>query len=341
MAKETKDLYAILRVNHDASARDIKKSFRRLSKELHPDVNDEPEAPERFKEVQEAYEILKDTESRKHYDALLEAEKNGGNAVHFREVFSTFFGQKRTTFRPINGEDIKVNILFDVPEVLNESEKSVRINRHRLCGDCEGKGYQIMSRKSCEVCEGKGHHFKDIATPFGKLKQAQKCEACKGTGYGDIKSCMTCERTGWIPDTKEFRFDLPKTAIDGETLTFEGEGEPGRDGGKPGHLIVTLRHKEYDVFKIEHKYDVARKVPISLQESLSGGKIPVSFPNNEEIEVEVPKGVQNGQRMSFPNCGLYMNNKEERGFFYVEFEVRIPSGLSDVQIRRILEQLEE
>ena len=341
MAQKTKDLYEILRVNHDASTKDIKKSFRRLSKELHPDVNDEPDAAERFREVQEAYEILKDSESRKHYDTLLESEKNGGSAVHFSEVFSTFFGQKRTTFRPINGEDIKANVMFEVPEVLNESEKTIRINRHRLCGDCEGKGYQIISRKKCEVCEGKGHHFKDIATPFGKLKQAQTCDACKGTGYGDIKGCMTCERTGWIPDTKEFRFDLPRTTVNGRTLTFEGEGEPGRDGGRPGNLIVTLQHKEYDVFKIEHKHDVARKVPITLQESLQGGKVAVTFPNREEVEVDVPKGVQNGQRMSFPNCGLYMDEQGKRGFFYTEFEVRIPSNLSNEQVAKILEQLKE
>lgn len=343
MAKKVKDFYRILGVEKDATDDQIKKAYRRLSKVLHPDINPAEDAQEQFNEVKEAYDVLIDKELRAKYEKFsAEAENASFNPTQFHDVFDMFFGKKRSHFKAENGGNIEVNVPFTVTELVRNETKIVRINRKRICTDCNGNGTITKNKGTCTVCHGAGNKKKFTSTPFGRIQAVEDCEACKGTGRSEAESCRTCEETGTLPDDVNFsiKLDLESGITDGVTMIYKDEGHPGKNGGKNGFLIATFVHDTYDRLKIEYEYDVVGKINIDLKEALVGGDIMVVFPDGSAQPVGIPSGTQSGHKISFAGEGLYDPKRKCRGLFTVDINVTTPSNLSAADINAIVKILE-
>lgn len=331
------DFYKILGVDQTADAKEIKKAYRRLSKSLHPDVNNADDAQEKFDEVQKAYDVLSDKKLRQDYDDFKVKAENQRFEYNFefQNVFDMFFRSKPTKLKPIVGESIETELSFQISDVLTETEKTIFIKKKKVCHDCKGNGYTRVNEDHCEHCEGKGFNATTNVTPFGSIQSTEGCDICNATGYKNINTCSTCEGTGLIPDDVKFTFRLLKNIVEGSVLVFEGKGGEGRQGGKSGNLSITFRHDHTDRFRIEYEYDVVSRVPIDLRLALEGGVIETLLPCGILTKVDIPKRTSNNARVCIADEGLH-KKKGGRGLFYVEFDVRIPSDLTDKQVTDIL-----
>jgi molecular chaperone DnaJ len=333
------NLYAILGLDSNATMDDIRKAYRRLAKELHPDVNKAPEAEEKFKEVKEAYNIIGEEKSRKEYDedvALGSLRKTYGPS--FESVFNTFFVRPKTAATPVDGTDIYVKCKYFVHGVITDAlaQKTVKFTRRGVCPDCLGQTVKVVPENSCSECGGSGSVPRTTATPFGSLITSVPCSGCKGMGRANPIPCSRCEKTGSIPEDAEITFTLPVyTDADKWTLRIFDQGNAGREGGKNGNLIVELEHDPADRFNIIRGYDVITKHTISLREAITGGKALFRLPHGEETELPIRAGASEGEMVSFPGKGLLNSVTGKRGDCYVELHVTMPSNLSDKDLAKI------
>jgi molecular chaperone DnaJ len=339
------NLYVILGLDSKATMEDIRKAYRRLGKEWHPDVNKSPEAEEKFKEIKEAYNIIGDEKSRKEYDedvALGSTHRVYGPS--FESVFATFFSRARTAASPVDGTDITVKCKFFVRDVITamRAQKTVKFIRKGICPDCNGQAIKVSPANSCAECGGTGSIPRTVVTPMGAVSTSVTCGECKGLGKGKPIPCSRCAQSGSVPEDAEATFFLPPYTVLPPyagggiyTLRILEQGNAGREGGKNGNLIVELEHDPTDCFEIQRGFDVVAIHSITLREAITGGKTMFRLPHGEEVEMPIRAGASEGERVSFPGQGLYDGVTGKRGDCYAEFHVLMPSHMSDKDLTKI------
>lgn len=335
----SKDYYTVLGVSRTATVEEIKKAYRTLAKQYHPDRNPgDKDAEAKFKEVQEAYDTLSDMEKRAFYDRgagpsmrFRKGRKPGPSpspGFSFEEVMEEFFGG--STFR---GRNIQVRVEIELKEVLTGCTKTIKIKKRKRCMKCEGKGYS--SSTQCMPCNGTG--FK-IATDAPFLVQTV-CPDCEGKGVLKTVRCDECLGAGFTPmEDKMLNIQIPAGIANGMQVRLAGEGEEAQKGGKPGDVLVVVLVKDHHIFKVEGPH-LTVDIPVSYTQCALGGKINIPTITDEKIEVDIPAGSQSNTRFRLRGRGL----PDPRGIvgdLVATIKVETPKELNE-EYRKVLEQLAE
>ncbi|MFQ5736158.1 MAG: molecular chaperone DnaJ [Thermodesulfobacteriota bacterium] len=344
-----KDYYGILGVGRDADADEIKKAFRRLAHEFHPDKHKGArEVEEKFKEINEAYEVLKDPDKRAQYDRFgYVGAGPGGPGPGYREtgfgsdfqdlfgdVFSEFFGAggRRRGPGPEAGVDLRYDLEITFEEAAFGTEKSVDIPRSATCKNCSGSGARPgTSPVQCSTCNGAGQ----VRFQQGFFSIARPCPACSGKGTVIKEPCAECSGMGKVRVRKTIKVKVPPGVDAGSRLRIMGEGEPGERGGPPGDLYVVLSVAPHEFFRREHD-DIICEVPISFTQAALGAEIEV--PSIEGlVKLKIPHGTQSGKVFRLKGKGIASLRTGRRGDEQVVIKVEVPTKLT----RRQKELLEE
>jgi molecular chaperone DnaJ len=338
----------VLGVERSVSDAELKKAFRRLARELHPDVNkDDPEAEEKFKEAAEAYEILSDPERRSTYDRFgHEGLRSNGFASQaagagFEDIFSAIFGQGNSPFGdifgfgggrggPSAGGDVVVGVEVDLAEVLTGAKREVSFAAVSRCEHCNGNGAEPGTPiRTCETCNGQGVVQQVSRTPFGQMMRQSACPTCNGDGRIPDKPCEVCEGTGRTRKERTLEVEIPAGIETGQRIRVAGRGHEGEPGGAPGDLYVDVEVIEDDRFERHGDHLVTRAV-ISPTRAMLGGAVEVPTLDGMR-EVEVPKGAQPGHQIVLRSQGLPGLRSGRRGDQVVLLEVAIPRKLNRKQ----------
>lgn len=336
------DLYQILGIPRTAGQDDIKQAYRRLARENHPDVRrDDPDATDRFKEINEAYSILSDPEKRAQYDTYGEVGAGRGpfaGTGNPFDIFDMFFGG-RTASRPDPnapqaGDDLRYDLELTLEEVAAGVDRTIKVTRHETCATCFGTGAETGSRpETCPTCKGTGEvHFAQ-RTLFGVMTQVSPCAKCGGTGTYIAKPCKTCRGAGRVPTTREVTVSVPAGIEDGRALRLTGEGEAGSRGGQSGDLYVVVRVKPHKTF-LRRGRDLVAELPVSMVQAALGDEIQFQGLQAEET-ITVPAGTQPGDTITAKGRGL-KDLRGGRGDLYLSVRVAIPKRLTAEQ-RSLLE----
>ena len=351
MTTSKRDYYEVLRVSRDASDEDIKKSFRKLALEFHPDRNKQDGAEERFKEINEAYQVLTDSKMRARYDRYghMGVGSNGGargfegfeNFGGFGDIFDAFFGGgvgSRTRSRTAErGADLQVSVTIDFEEAVFGTEKGFEIQRTEMCGRCGGgRGEPGSSASICSNCRGTGEVRRTHQNIFGQFVQVATCGTCRGEGKIVTQPCSNCRGSGRERRKRKLVVSVP-AGIEADTqIRLNGEGEPGTYGGRPGDLYVSVRVREHPVFQREG-YDILYTMPIDVAQAALGAKVTVPALDGE-TELHIPSGTQSGEVFRLKGKGVPHLGSSRRGDQRISVFVETPRLLTEDQ-RRLLREL--
>ncbi len=345
-----RDYYEVLGVSRDASETEVKKAFRALARELHPDVNDhDPEAEEKFKAAAEAYEVLSDTERRRTYDAYgHEGLRSGGfdpRSASFGsidDIFQAFFGSEAFGFGgggPAAGGDILVATEIELADVAEGVRREVSYDAVGVCEHCHGNGAEPGTPiTTCERCGGAGQLRQVTRTPFGQMVRAVGCDACGGAGKIPETPCAECAGAGRTRGQRTQAVEVPAGIESGQRLRVSGGGHAGEPGAPPGDLYVEVAVAEDDRFRREGT-DLVTVVSIPATEAMLGTTVTVPSLEGER-EIEVDAGIQPGHEEVLRGAGLPQLGGRRRGSQRVIFEVVVPTNLSEEQ-RGLTERLDE
>lgn len=347
------DLYEVLGVDKTAGDDDIKKAFRKKARELHPDVNKDPDAEDRFKELNEAYDVLSDPNKRAQYDRFgtipsaaaggsqyVDLEDLFGGGFGMGDLFSSFFGggAGRTNVRK-EGRDMGVGMRITLEEAAAGIHKEIVYDRLAPCPDCSGSGLSEDGQEiTCPDCNGQGRVVTVQHTFLGDMQAASTCPRCSGSGKIIENPCPECEGQGRVPDRQRLSVDIPVGIRDGQQLRLSGYGEAGVRGAAAGDLIVTCRIAAHEFFERDGD-DLHASTAISMIQAALGAEIEVDgIFKDEKVKVVIPEGCQYGQVIKVRGFGMPRFRSESRGDLLVHIEVRIPSRLSKAE-REILKKL--
>ena len=341
MAK--RDYYEVLGVSKTATDDEIKKAYRGLAKKYHPDVCKEPDAEAKFKEVQEAYEVLSDSTKRQQYDQFghegpmggaggFDGFNFGGGFGGFDDIFSSFFGGGRSQANtgPKRGRNIKTSITLTFEEAAFGVEKEITLNKLDTCKDCSGTG--AMSGKdieTCPKCHGRGKVIVEQNSFFGRIQTEAVCPNCNGKGKTIKNKCTTCHGEGRIKTVSKIKVRIPSGVEDEQTLTVSGRGEAGPNGGMNGDLYININVKPHDLFERDgvHLY---LEMPITFSQAALGDSIEVPTLDGKCI-LKVPSGTQTGTKFRIPGKGIKNARTGETGNLYVVVKLITPTKLSNEQ----------
>ncbi|MDR3037516.1 MAG: molecular chaperone DnaJ [Coriobacteriales bacterium] len=348
------DYYKLLDVAKDANETEIKKAFYKKARELHPDVNKAPDAEERFKELNEAYDVLSDPSKRSQYDRFGKVSGSAGGGGYqyvdfgdlfgsgfgMGDLFSQFFGgaaHGRANIRQ-EGRDMGIGLKLTLEEVAAGTKKEIVYDRLAPCETCKGTGVGENGQTvDCHHCNGSGRVISIQRTFLGDMQTQTLCPECGGTGKTIDIPCPDCEGQGRLPDRQHVTIDVPHGIRDGQQLRLSGYGEAGMHGAAAGNLIVTVRVEPHKQFQREGDHLHIRR-QISITQAALGAIIDIdSILKDETVEVEIPEGCQNDQIVRVRSKGLPRFRKDTRGDLYVHMEVVIPRGLNKHQ-KELLEE---
>ncbi len=352
---DNKDYYAILGVSKTASQDEIKKAYRTLAKKYHPDINKEPGAEEKFKEINEAYETLSDEQKRAQYDRFGSAGPQGfgsaggfggfsGGFGGFEDIFNSFFGGGRTrqTNQARQGEDLEKQMNITFEEAVYGTTKKIRVSVDEPCTACGGSGaYSKNDIHTCPDCHGTGYILRRQQTIFGMTQTQSVCPRCHGTGKEITKKCDVCNGTGHVRKVKDIELKIPEGIQSGMSLRLEGCGGAGQNGGPNGDLYITINVLPHKTFKRENN-DIYLEVPISFTQAALGDQIEV--PTLWEAEkVKIPAGTQSGTVFKIRGKGVKNPKGIGRGDQYVTVKVITPTNLSkeEIELFKSLDQVEK
>jgi molecular chaperone DnaJ len=356
------DYYEVLGVSRDSSKEEIKRAYRRLARKYHPDVNREPGAEDRFKEINRAYEVLSDTELKSRYDRFGEAGLGGAGAAGyqdpnmsgFADIFESFFtnfaggaaGYTRNPSGPVRGDDLRFDLKLEFLEAVFGGEKQIRISHLENCSVCGGTGCKPGTGfKTCSTCNGVGQVRRATRTPFGSFTQVSVCPTCNGVGKIIEEPCSACLGEGSTQETKKIRITVPAGVDSGTRLRVSGEGDVGRRGGPPGDLYVYLFVEPDPHFRREG-LDVFSEVKVSYLQAILGTKIAVPTLDSQAgkedpVELEIPAGSQPGTVLLLADKGVpKVGNPVARGDHRISLVIEIPTRLNHEE-RELLEKLAE
>lgn len=358
-----KDLYAILGVDKNADEAAIKKAYRHKARELHPDVNKAPDAEERFKELNEAYDVLSDPKKKAQYDrfgtipgAASAAGGAGGTGyVDFEDLFGGGFGGMGDIFSTFfsgfgggvggarqvrkEGRDMGIGLRLTLEEVATGCKKEVVYDRLAPCPDCKGTGLGEGGKQvKCDVCNGTGRVVTVQQTFLGNMQTATTCSACGGTGAKIEGACSECGGQGRVPDRQRVTVEIPAGIQDGQQLRVAGYGEAGIQGAMSGDLIVTVKIMKHEYYeRIGNDLHVSLAIPM-VQAAL-GAELEVDgILKDEVVKVSVPEGTQTGDKIRVRGYGLPKFRGGTRGDMIVHANVQIPKKLKKKE-RELLENL--
>lgn len=350
-----RDYYEILGVSRNADKEEIKRAYRRLARKYHPDVNKEAGAEERFKEINRAYEVLSEPETRARYDRFGEAGvgagaggfQDFGDMGGFADIFESFFsgfaggGVGQTARRrsgPARGDDLRLDLELDFREAVFGGEKEIRISHLESCTTCSGSGAKPGTRpRTCTTCNGAGQVRRATRTPFGSFTQVSACPTCDGTGQMIEDKCEVCGGNGQRQETKKLKITIPAGVDNGTRLRVSGEGDSGQRNGPPGDLYVYLFVKEDSEFHREG-INILSQIKISYLQAILGSEIAVNTVDGEEA-LHVPAGTQPGTILRLEGKGVpRLGNSVSRGDHLITVQVDIPGRVS-AEERELLEKL--
>ncbi len=345
MATTKRDFYEVLGVSREASDEEIRRAFRRLAREYHPDVNKSDGAEERFKQVNEAYEVLSDPDKRQRYDAFGHAGVGAGDTTFatgfgpFADLFESFFGAdlRRGRAGPARGSDLRMELVVDFLEAVFGAEKKVEVPREQLCARCGGSGAEPGSKVTrCERCDGSGELRAVQNTFFGRVLNTTTCPRCQGEGRMHEQPCARCGGSGRERVVKQLTITIPAGIDDGQQLRLSGEGEAGTRGGPPGNLYVLVRVRPHAVFE-RRGNDVIYALRISPALAVLGGAVEV--PTVDGVEnVTVAAGTQHGAILRLRGKGVPRLGGSSRGDQLVLVSVVVPKHLSGKE-RKLWQEL--
>jgi len=350
---EKRDYYEVLGISKTASDDDIKKAYRRLAKKYHPDVSTETNAEAKFKEVQEAYDVLSDQTKRSQYDQFGHQAANGGfgdggfggagfEGFDFGDIFSAFFGggqrsTSRASNRPRKGSDIqrKMSITFE-ESIFGKTEK-IKIPVYDECHVCHGLGAESKKDiKVCSQCGGSGTVIMEQQTLFGRTQTRGTCPTCKGTGKEFIKACSNCNGEGVERVNKEVEIRVPKGIETGQQIRLEGFGNKGANGGPNGDLYIVFEVKPSDKF-IREGDDIIVNVPLTFAQAALGTEIKVDTVYGQ-VMLKIPPGTQSESKFRLKGKGAPNIRTKQLGDQHVIVTVVTPQKLNNQQ-RKVFEDL--
>ncbi|MBI2756330.1 MAG: molecular chaperone DnaJ [Chloroflexi bacterium] len=345
-----RDYYEVLGVGRSASDDDVKKAYRKLALQFHPDRNTEPDATDKFKEATEAYQVLADPEKRGMYDRYGHAafERNGGGAdfgnfagINIEDIFESFFGaagSRGTRQRVQRGQDLRYDLRLTLEEAAFGVEKDITSTKSVVCERCTGAGVEPGSEPvTCARCAGSGEIRRAQQSIFGQFVNVTLCDRCNGEGKVIPDPCTGCQGRGLVRGQRTLRVSIPPGADDGLQIRISGEGEAAPRGGIPGHLYVVLHVQPHRYFKRQGS-DLMMEVPINVAQATLGTEFKVQGLDGKEINVKVPAGTQSGRIHRVKGEGVPHLRENGRGDLQVHLRVRIPTELTDEQ-RKLFKQL--
>ena len=366
---EKRDYYEVLGIGKNATDAEIKSAYRKLAKKYHPDLNPgNKEAEEKFKEVNEANDVLSDPQKRQRYDQFgfagvdpNYAAANGGGAggfgggfggVDLGDIFGDIFGggfgggfsgfgggsSTRTANAPRKGHDIQASVILTFEEAAHGCSKKITINRQDTCPDCGGTGAaKGTSPETCPDCGGRGYVVTQQRTPFGVMQSQQPCSHCGGRGTIIRNPCKTCRGTGKTAARKSLEINIPAGIDDDQNIALRGQGDAGSNGGPAGDVIVHVTVKADPMFERDG-YDVTIHVPITFSQAVLGDDVEVPTVDGRIVQ-HIPEGTQSGTKFRLRGQGIQYLNGRGRGDMYVKCEVEIPKKLNKTQ-REALKKFE-
>lgn len=340
-----RDYYEVLGVSKGATQDEIKKAYRKLSKKYHPDINKEPDADEKFKEVKEAYEVLSDTQKRAHYDQFGHTDPNqgfggfGGGADFggfggFEDIFSTFFGggggRRRDPNAPRQGADLQYTMTLKFEDAVFGKETEIEIPREENCEACSGTGAKKGTKpETCSHCHGTGQLNTEQNTPFGRIVNRRVCHYCNGTGKEIKHKCSTCGGTGRVKKRRKISVKIPAGIDDGQQLRVSGQGEPGINGGPAGDLYVVFHIQPHEFFERDGD-DVYCELPITFAQAALGAELEVPTLHGK-VKLKVPAGTQTGTKFRLRGKGIPNVRGRGTGDQHIIVKVITPTKLTERQ----------
>ncbi len=357
-----KDYYEVLGVEKTASDEEIKRAFRRLAKQYHPDVNKSPDAEAKFKEIGEAYAILSDPEKRRQYDQYGHAAfENGGAGFSgfstddidlsaiFEDLFGSSFGggfgsnfgfnfggRENRRNAPTKGKDRLITLNLTFEEAVFGCKKSIRIDLNETCESCHGKGG--FNEKKCSKCNGRGTIVMEQKSMFGIFQTQTTCPECGGDGITFEKVCSDCRGTGFVKNNKEIVVTVPEGVDTGYQLRISGKGEAGKNGGPNGDIYIEFNVRKHDFFERQEE-DIYLEVPITIAEAALGCKKEIPTLENN-VMLEIKAGASTGDKLRLKGKGIKIPNSLRKGDLYVILNVVTPTKLSRKQ-KSLLEELRD
>ena len=354
---EKRDCYEILGINKSATDDEIKKAYRKMAKKYHPDANPgDKTAEEKFKEVNEAYSILSDSEKKANYDrfgyAGVDPSAGGGGfgggfsgGFDMGDIFDMFggmFGGGGRSTRanaPMRGEDVGVRINIDFNEAVFGCKKDISFSRIENCHECGGSGAaKGTSAQTCRKCGGRGMINVQKRTPFGMMQSTQPCDECGGRGKTIANPCKECRGSGTVRKNKTLEVNIPAGIDNGQRISLHGQGDCGLNGGPAGDLIIQVGIRRHEFF-VRDGFDLHLELPITFADAALGAKIEIPTPDGKG-ELSVPEGTQSGSTFAVRGKGVPKLNGRGRGDLLVTVVIETPKGLSKKQ-KELLKEFQD
>ncbi len=351
MAANKRDYYEVLGVSRNASDDDVKKSFRRLAKQYHPDANKEQGAEARFIEINEAYEVLSDPQKRATYDRYGHAGVGGGvgagagfsdfgNFSSINDLFETFFAGTAGTQRRAGtqrGADLRHELTISFEDAVFGCQKEIELPRWETCSTCRGSGAQPgTSTTRCSACQGSGEIRRVQQSIFGQFVNVTMCERCHGEGRVITTPCEKCRGQGRVRNNRRVVVNIPAGVDDGINVRVTGEGEVSARGGTPGNLYVVLTVKPHQYFKRQGN-DILYELPISFTQATLGDEVEVPTVDGKATMLKIPAGTQSNRSFRLKGMGVPVVHSSARGDQHVIVKVVTPTSLTPEQ-KRLLEE---
>lgn len=360
-----RDYYEVLGVSRNATKEDLKKAYRKLAMQYHPDRNPgDKEAEEKFKEAAEAYEVLSDDDKRARYDrfghdGLRAGGFSGGGFTdindifsHFSDIFSgssifdEFFGtsssrgrtgRRRTAGTP--GSDLRVVLNLTLEEIASGTEKKIKLKRYILCTDCNGTGADKgTSKKVCSVCKGSGEMRQVSRSIFGQFVNITPCSSCNGEGEVVDIACKKCQGEGRVQDESTVKIEVPAGVHDGSYMTLRNQGNAGKRGGENGDLVVVFKEIEHPYF-VREEDNIIYELHLSIPEAILGTELEVPTLNGKAL-VTIEPGTPSGKLLKMSNRGIKHLNQPGFGDQIIKVSVEIPKKLSAKE-KELIKELAE
>ncbi len=344
--EQKRDYYEILELTRNASEEDIRAAYRHLAKKYHPDVNDSPDAEDRFKEINEAYAILSDPERKATYDRYGHSGLKGmpfNFDFNFNDIFEQFFGfgmsRGQSRRSPRRGSSLRHNLTLEFEEAVFGVEKEIEFSRYETCSSCNGSGSEPGTTPiRCETCNGNGEIRQVHQTFLGSMVNVTTCPTCRGQGETISTPCKTCRGEGRVRNTITRKIPIPSGVDNGTQVRVSGEGEPGVNGGPPGDLFIVIQVKPHRFFR-RRGDDILLDMSINIAQATLGADIQIPTLEGDHT-LEIPTGTQPGKVFRLKTKGVPHVNRNGRGDQLVVVSVEIPRSLSPEQ-KQLIDDLAE